>query len=187
MYPVYKQPSYHRLLDGDTDEVVFNNGVVGGRRDVFASALAKVRSRIEHNWAASAPFIGGGDMVVWNEVLRNESEVVTGYPFGPVNLPMWGGLTQAHTDPATGRFCAGACRHRWLNATRGLFWFTHKTPPTWFPVSSTVWPPACLAARPTEASQAPAMTLARRAYRVCLPGESPSACASRHESQAAVF
>ena len=57
--------------------------MVGGRRAIFAAALAKVRARIEQNWAAaSAPFIGGGDMVVWNEVLRNESEVLTGFPAG---------------------------------------------------------------------------------------------------------
>ena len=156
---------YHAMLDGKTDEVIFNNGVVGGRRAAFVAALGKVRARIEANWlvaqdasatssvavtsssssssSSAAPFIGGGDMVVWNEVLSNESQVVTGYPFGPVNLPMWGGMCQAHRDVASGRHCAGPCRHKWLNATRGLFWFTHKSLSTWWPTASKVWPPPC--------------------------------------------
>ena len=144
---------YHALLDGQTDELIFNNGVVGGRRAAFGAALGRVRARIEANWlsvgassstsaAMDAPFIGGGDMVVWNEVLSNESDVVTGYPYGPVNLPMWGGMCAAHRS-ADGHHCSGACRHQWLNATRGLFWFTHKSLSTWWPKASKVWPPPC--------------------------------------------
>ena len=59
-------------------------------------------------------------MVVWNEMLVNETEVVTAYPFGPVALPMWGFLVKAHASlrEGTGRdgngaYCEGACRRRW--------------------------------------------------------------------------
>ena len=40
----------------------------------------------------------GSDMVAWNEAAVNASgRVLTGYPYGPLNLPMFGQMT--HQDP----------------------------------------------------------------------------------------
>ena len=59
-----------------------------------------------------------------------------GYPFGAVSLPMWGGLATSHRDAAGKHYCRGACRHQWLNATRGLYWFGHKVPMSWVPLAA---------------------------------------------------
>lgn len=46
------------------------------------------------------------DMVVWNEVaVMMPGQVVTGYPHGPVNLPMYSILTKQHAA-----VCDGACQ-----------------------------------------------------------------------------
>ena len=52
--------------------------------------------------------------------------VVTGYPLGPVNWPMYGGFTYRHP-----KYCAGPCRPAWFNQSKGSFWFGHKMPPHW--------------------------------------------------------
>ena len=80
----------------------------------------------------SPPIIAGSDMVAWNELLRNESEILPGYPWGPAALPMYGGLARSHPDHLhPSRPCTGRCRHEWLNLTVGLYWFGHKAPPSW--------------------------------------------------------
>ncbi len=93
------------------------------------------------HWGAtpSPPVFAGGDMVVWNALLRapllapppaiarapetcdpeacargaeDERHVYTGYPFGAVSLPMWGMLAAAHREP-TGRYhCVRRPSHR---------------------------------------------------------------------------
>ena len=129
---------YHLLLDGATNDVIFNCGIVGGRIDVFGRWVRAVADRLREHWATvpRPPMIAGGDMVVWNALLDDERRVHTGYPFGAVSLPMWGGLLPAHKDVTGRRFCEGACRHAWLNATRGLYWFAHKTPMSWPPLAA---------------------------------------------------
>ena len=114
---------------------LYNAGIVGGRRPAFAAALAAVDARLCHSWAArkNRAMQIGSDMVAWNEAAVNASgRVLTGYPYGPLNLPMFGQMT--HQDPTKakeGAHCAGACRHRWLNASLGDYWFSHKAPKSW--------------------------------------------------------
>ena len=53
--------------------------------------------------------------VAWNEVALTQGNLITGYPHGPTNLPMYGKLLREHN-------CGKLCRHQWLNATRGMYW-----------------------------------------------------------------
>ena len=83
-------------------------------------------------------------MVVWNEeanaVRDGGGTIVTGYPQGPVNLPMWGAFARAHPRHIrNGERCSlklTHCRHLWLNGTSGMYWFGHKLPWSWV-VAST--------------------------------------------------
>ena len=54
--------------------------------------------------------------------------MVTGYPLGPANLPVnaFGPWAQVR-----GGQCPRECRHGFLNATRGRYYFTHKPPASW--------------------------------------------------------
>ena len=73
---------------------------------------------------------------------------VTGYPVGPVNFPMWGGLCrmwQPHNTEHDGLPCKQLCRHRWVNNTRGMYWFGHKIPYTWLQLQHL---PACTTLAP---------------------------------------
>jgi hypothetical protein len=111
---------------------VYNCGTVGGIRSVFEAALHRVVHRLHAHWTATAynsSSMRFGDMVVWNEVAAGMAPI-TGYPAGPVNYPLWGALCPDHQDD-TGRFCAGCCRHAWVNATRGRYFFGHKLPMSW--------------------------------------------------------
>ena len=79
---------------------LYNAGIVGGRRPAFAAALAAVDARLCHSWASrkNRAMQIGSDMVAWNEAAVNASgRVLTGYPYGPLNLPMFGQMT--HQDP----------------------------------------------------------------------------------------
>jgi len=84
-------------------------------------------------------FYWGEDMVAWNEVALSQRklQVLSGYPTGPTNLPMYGGLAPNHLDDteqnasrARGRRapCAHSerCRHAWLRKTSSMYWFGHK-------------------------------------------------------------
>ena len=84
------------------------------------------------------PHVQGEDMVAWNEVAmsRRKLQVLSGYPGGPTNLPMYGGLAPNHWDTeknasgAGGRraLCAWSerCRHTWLREASSMYWFGHK-------------------------------------------------------------
>ncbi|KAL1504345.1 hypothetical protein AB1Y20_010751 [Prymnesium parvum] len=122
--------------------------VVGGRRDVFAPALRAVVARmhararrIEAGGAEGAPDNSsrmermahanvlhrpGTDMLLWNdEALR--APALLGFPYGPTSLPPW---STPHLAP--GRVCpTHECRHQFVNATRRLYWFGHKTVDSW--------------------------------------------------------
>ena len=78
-------------------------------------------------------------MLVWNE-LAADLPVISGHPFGPVNLPQWGVLNgracqpgQGHLTPpqAAGVETYAQCKHWWLNATRGMYFMGHKIPTMW--------------------------------------------------------
>ena len=92
-----------------------------------ARQLSVMADVLRAHWGAtpSPPVFAGGDMVVWNALLRaspssphpqpsrvrlrcargaeDERRVYTGYPFGAVSLPMYGMLASAHREP-TGRY-----------------------------------------------------------------------------------
>lgn len=121
---------------------VGGGGSAGGGGGDAASYAGKQSSR-------PADFYWGEDMVAWNVVaLRLAAvNVLSGYPHGPTNLPMYGGLSPAHWDHTTGnatlgdggggkggkrRLCAHSeeCRHAWLRAAQGLHFFGHKASPS---------------------------------------------------------
>ena len=82
--------------------MVLNAGIVGGRRAALMPALARVAERIMGYWHSqlnldsAAARYSGADMIIWNEVAHEMAHVETGYPAGPVNLPMWGAFAKAH-------------------------------------------------------------------------------------------
>lgn len=112
--------AFHALLHDHTGRMAVRNaGIVGGRRAVFEGALSTVVNRM-------AGLTEIGDMVAWNEVALTQGDrLITGYPRGPTNLPMYGKLMPEHK-------CPRLCRHKWLNETRGMYWFGHKLPGSWF-------------------------------------------------------
>ena len=119
----------------------FNCGVAGGTRPVFEGALRQVTDRFLSHYtpAVHPPLVAGADMVVWNELAQNLTleGALTGYPHGPASYPMLGSLAHGHCDAV--RFLRNSmnlkkedCRRAWLNRTRGLYWFGHKVPGSWF-------------------------------------------------------
>ena len=116
---------------------VLNTGIVGGRRADFEPALRAVAARLRNHYAAAPPHVNV-DMAFWNAQLL-ERPVVTGYPHGPVNLPMWGRLASVpspwcrmHADPMNrSASCSHQCRYEWINATLGHYWFAHKLQRWW--------------------------------------------------------
>merc|ERR1719272_1081975 len=110
--------AFHALLrDKTRGMAVRNAGIVGGSRAVFERALSTVVDRMRGLTEI-------GDMVAWNEVALTQGNLITGYPRGPTNLPMYGKLSREHN-------CGKLCRHQWLNATSGMYWFGHKLPGSW--------------------------------------------------------
>ena len=150
---------------------VVNSGIVGGRRSAFVPALhAIIRGLEEHRRAApQTTRVVGADMLLvnWVAVVAEQRQtggnsadrgdsprggVVRGYPFGPVNWPMWaklppasGSLCPPHVAPAGHAHgtskqqrspCNSQCAYEWFNATlvtSGIasYWFGHKLPRSW--------------------------------------------------------
>ena len=128
---------------------IVNCGVVGGTREGFRPALDWVARRLDDHWrryaeeyvsvpGTPAPeVVAGSDMVVWNEYAHAQTSetLMTGYPYGPVSYPFRAMLTPHHVKVVCrqqlGIVTLGACKANWLNATRGLYWFGHKTPNYW--------------------------------------------------------
>ena len=73
--------------------------------------------------------------VAWNEVALTQGNLITGYPHGPTNLPMYGKLSREHN-------CGKLCRHQWLNATRGMYWCGPCSAAPSAPVPHAHTPPA---------------------------------------------
>ena len=117
---------------------VYNSGIVGGRRSVFASALHAVSARLEAHRKTTPQTRRqvGADMLLWNwaalHAQNRSSGLVSGYPFGPVNFPMWakvGGGGLCGGSVGSGRsggsggsmgvpaFCNSTCGYAWLNST----------------------------------------------------------------------
>ena len=110
-----------------------NSGVVGGHRSVFGPALGRLVQRLEHHWVQSPRhrLKAGADMVLWNWEALSGIPIITGYPTGPVNLPMWGKLATEppgapnnlcavlHEDPAdAGQKCSYGCREQWASMSK---------------------------------------------------------------------
>ena len=80
-----------------------NCGVVGGHRSSFEPALDAVVAAYQRLWRLRPKALdwAGTDMLVWNGVALehglHEGGVVSGYPHGPVTLPLDGKLA-AHSD-----------------------------------------------------------------------------------------
>lgn len=117
---------------------VCNCGIVGGRRAVVLRALRYVVARLAEVWRQP---IGAlrlsshrlrdpvGDMVAWNEYcFAHANEIVTGYPSGPVNLPMYGHLHVGTAPTSVPAKCTDECLHAWHNASVGAYFFGHKLP-----------------------------------------------------------
>lgn len=119
---------------------VRNTGIIGGRREVLLPALQVVSAQLaQHHGSQPKPPHLSVDMVVWNAHLLGRA-VVTGYPNGPVNLPMWGKLAvaspwcHAHRHPLNASLrCSEACKIAFANESlhAGRFWFSHKLEEWW--------------------------------------------------------
>jgi hypothetical protein len=117
----------------DASTCIANCGIVGGRRAAVLRALRYVVARLAHVWeqpvgasrlAAHTLRDPVGDMVAWNEyAYAHGAQLVTGYPHGPVNPPMYGSLAGAAFWQ-----CTDLCLHDWHNASRGSYFLGHKLP-----------------------------------------------------------
>ena len=123
---------------GDPKTTILNAGVVGGPRSAFEPALRALVHLFRRHWAVHTNLEDGGDMILWNEV-GLERDVVTGYPLGPVNYPMYGMFCGMHHSCKNASRANGICslaerKHRvhvWVNQTRGQYWFGHKMRKSW--------------------------------------------------------
>ena len=125
---------------------IWNCGIIGGGRQPLLRALRYVVRRLATVWsqplgssrlAAHALKDPVGDMVAWNEYCyAHADELVTGYPNGPLNLPMYGHLMRSDLeckDPAAAeasepRAAAQGCAMKWHSASAGRYYFGHKLP-----------------------------------------------------------
>jgi hypothetical protein len=134
---------------GDPLTTILNAGVVGGPRSAFEPALRALVGRFRRHWAVHTNLEDGGDMILWNEV-GLESDVVTGYPLGPVNYPMYGMFCGMHHSCRNASRANGICSlperkhrvHMWVNQTRGQYWFGHKMRKSW--LARQQFPPCLL-------------------------------------------
>ena len=134
---------------GDPQTTILNAGVVGGPRSAFEPALRALVGRFRRHWAVHTNLEDGGDMILWNEV-GLESDVVTGYPLGPVNYPMYGMFCGMHHSCRNASRANGICSlaerkhrvHMWVNQTRGQYWFGHKMRKSW--LARQQFPPCLL-------------------------------------------
>ena len=143
---------------------VLNCGVIGGLKAAFLPLVVRMAARMSARYSAvpRPPYVPV-DMLSWNEeawklMAASGHPIVTGYPRGPVNLPMWGRLSDTtsacprHPDPAPAAqsaYCrARACRVAWINATLGYYWFAHKIQQWWHRFNAEKlgpggWRPSC--------------------------------------------
>ena len=129
----------------DGKRCICNCGIVGGHRAALMRALRYVVDRLATVWAAGTA--GAlrlaahklrdpvGDMVAWNEYCYEHSvDLITGYPHGPVNLPMYGLHPAGYTPPpplgCNSSLGANSelCLLKWHTAHVGHYYFGHKLP-----------------------------------------------------------
>lgn len=142
----------YRSFLANRSHPIYNSGIIGGRRSVWTAALKAVVDRLEAHRASShesVRHVVGADMLLWNWAAISwrhsrghggrPISIVTGYPRGPVNFPMWAKLPSAlgtmcppHLAPDGVRPCNSQCGYEWLNHTApGAYWFGHKLPRSW--------------------------------------------------------
>ena len=124
----------------------------------LVTPLAPPPSRVSgHVLSGSAAAGGGGPSVgvatVPSAELRSAPRLISGYPHGPVNLPMWGKFADrsswcdSHLDPLQPTRKCGvepACRLAWINMTLGHYWFAHKLQSWWTRYNAAALTRACL-------------------------------------------
>lgn len=159
--------AHYQAVLANQSHPVFNSGIIGGRRGIWTSALKAVVERLEQHRTASPAHVRhvvGADMLLWNWAAaswhRQQHGVVTGYPRGPVNFPMWAklpdsgkGLCPMHPSPDGQRPCGSQCAYHWLNSSGlGAYWFGHKLPRSWLNMLRlhACFPQAAVTARGTE-------------------------------------
>ena len=151
--------SARELLSRGRGGCIYSAALVGGRRSAFGPALRNVTAQLTANYgrrrAAKQGLAPNGavqywaeDMVAWNLLAQDlpHGRLLTGYPHGPTNLPMYGAFHPEHADEPNAtmadraetpgrrrKSCGGreACRQAWLRRVRGLHWFGHKMPSSW--------------------------------------------------------
>lgn len=136
---------------------VVNCGIFGGTRSVVLPMLQWVVDRLMQVWSgvglsrleAHKIHDPVGDMVAFNEwAFEQRDALVTGFPLGPVNLPMYGHLMLGRGRNLSGGWCPPHANDStcftspdaWYEASRGTYWFGHKLP------GSRRWqqlPPSC--------------------------------------------
>jgi len=139
-----------QLTQRSSVPVVFNCGIAGGRRGVFAPFVRAMASLIRQHYAREEAVAWRlVDMLIFNELvlrrladteealqqpreaLRWNHSVVTGWPLGPVNLPMWASF--CGQEPQHEASCANPTREKADECVRRLmlrmapdFYFVHK-------------------------------------------------------------
>ena len=112
-------------LNGSRPALHLNVGVLGGCRAALVPLLDRVVRKFETHWSTSFKrnLSAASDMVLWNDLGAELSEEstppLTGYPYGPVNMPMYGGSNPGsclarYFRNSTGRH-TNPCRTRWFN------------------------------------------------------------------------
>ena len=129
------------FLNGSRNGRNFNVGVVGGCRRTFLPLLAHMSLRFEKHWTAARPrpLSAASDMVLWNELALEQTDQrippLTGFPHGPVNMPMYGGSEKGSCLARYFRNASGRqrnpCRIQWFGSSRGFYWFAHKPVQLW--------------------------------------------------------
>ena len=76
-------------------------------------------------------------MVIWNQIGLENGRIITGYPMGPTNAPFMGSVERVDAylgccNPPGVENWYHLCKLNWRSATRGLYWFGHKLPSTWW-------------------------------------------------------
>lgn len=130
----------------DFDKPLYNCGILGGRLPLFRRLLGQMALRVTrhhtHNDAQAKPY-APVDMFALNEILLDRKEqpsVVTGFPLGPVNLPMFSTfcgplcffydaectMTLYNASKKTPRASRAACTKRLLANMLPDYFFVHK-------------------------------------------------------------
>ena len=124
----------------------FACGILGGPRGVLLPALTSALSQYRSIWAnrPDLKLVPGLDMLVWTDIALNlrGAHVVTGYPVGPVNLPMtWYPWHHGvnYTEETRAR--------DFVNATQSLFWLAHKKQSSPFLDLFQTWTDRCRASQ----------------------------------------